>query len=213
MKISIDAAYGVVTIFSQIKSNKKLKLKVSCGDRTIFHDITDQLIVPLTFGSGTYSFTLYEQTIGKNYRQKATYKKKIVLDANAYTYAANSYVNFNERSHFYQLARELGNLDNIYEYFITNFYYDYIGAILSASKSFSILDLNECFDTKKGTCYSLSALFTAMLRICKIPAKLVIGTANSQPHAWVESDNKIYDIANYLTKSNSNVQYKSERFY
>jgi len=57
--------------------------------------------VPLTFGSGTYSFTLYEQTTSKNYKQKAAYKKKIVLDANAYTYAANSYVNFNEKSHFY----------------------------------------------------------------------------------------------------------------
>lgn len=213
MNVIIQAAYGTATILPQYQTKKRLKLKIQCGEKVIYHDITNQMIVPLTFGSGTYSFILYEQTTGNKYQQKSICKKKVVMDTNAYTYSANSYVDFDQHSKFYTLARELNNLDNIYDYFINNFSYDYIEAILSAKQAFTILNLDEIFTKKRGTCYSLSALFAAMLRICKIPTKLVVGTANSNPHAWVEVNGKIYDLANILTHNNLKINYKSERFY
>ncbi len=213
MNVVIQAAYGTATIWAQYQSKRKMKIKLQCGEKVIYHDIKDKLVVPLTFGSGVYSFILYEQSSGNKYHQKSICKKKVVLDANAYTYSANSYVNFDQTSKFYMLARELNNLDNIYDYFINNFSYDYIEAILTAKQAFTILDLNEVFAKKRGICYSLSALFTAMLRICKIPAKLVIGTAGLNPHAWVEVNNKIYDLAHVLTHDKTIINYKSERFY
>lgn len=213
MNVVIQAAYGTAAIWAQYQSKRKMKIKLQCGEKVIYHDIKDKLVVPLTFGSGVYSFILYEQSAGNKYHQKSICKKKVVLDANAYTYSANSYVNFDQTSKFYTLARELNNFDNIYDYLVNHFSYDYIEAIVSAKQAFTIINLNDVFTKKRGVCYSLSALFAAMLRICKIPTKLVIGTANYNPHAWIETNGKIYDLANILAGENTDINYKSERFY
>ena len=212
MRVTVNAAKGTATILSQIKTNKKLKLKVSCGNNNIFHTITDSIVVPLTFGSGTYSFTLYQQLNGNKYAQKTVYRTKISLDAKAYTLSANSYVNYNENSSFYILAQQLGNLDNIFEYLQTHFYYDFIEALTTASNAFTTPDLEKCFKNKKGVCYNISALFTAMLRICGISAKLVVGYADGSAHSWVEVNNIRYDITQKLIHTNIK-NYKSERYY
>lgn len=212
MRVTINAAKGTATILSQIKTNQKLKLKVSCNNNNIFHTIIDSIVIPLTFGSGVYSFTLYQQLNDNKYTQKTVYRTKIILNEKSYTLSSNSYVNYNEKSSFYTLAQQLGNLDNILEYLQTHFYYDYIEALTTASSAFTVPDLEKCFKNKKGICYNISALFTAMLRICGISSKLVVGYADGSAHSWVEVNNVKYDITQKLIHTKIK-NYKSERYY
>lgn len=212
MQVTINIDKGTAAINTQYKSNKKLKLRIACGTDVIFHDITTTLVVPLTFGSGLYKFTLFENTTNKQYKEIANFNRRIKIDPNAYALSSNSYVKFSTNSAFYTLAKELKKIDNIYEYFINHFCYDYIYALTAASKSFTLPEIDKCFKEKKGICYNLSALFAAMARICNIPAKLVVGYANKIPHAWVEINGDKYDITAALTRNIIN-NYKAERYY
>jgi len=126
---------------------------------------------------------------------------------------SNTYVYFNVGSSFYQSARSLKTLDKIWIYFKRNFIYDYIGAILAARQKFGPPDLEGCWKKKKGTCYNLAALLTAMLRICGIPACLVVGKAGKTNHAWVEVNGKIYDPTKELQGSKKELKYIAERYY
>ena len=168
----------------------------------------------MTFGSGEYTFSFYEQVVGSKYQLKDIVKKIIVLrNPKSYTLKSNSYVPYDENSSFYNTALELETIENIKNYIIKNFHYDYVAAILNAKKSFSIPNIEKCFTSKKGTCYEFAALATAMFRICKISATLVIGTVNSNPHAWVKVEDKIFDPTAAILHDGKIRKYVAQRYY
>lgn len=190
---------GTAVIMVSYKSSKRLKLQIKANNQSIHYDIINKLIVPLTFNSGNYKFQLCEQVMGTKYSVKDTITKTIKLNNPlAYTTMPNSYINFNENSNFYKCAKELGTWENIWNYMIKNFQYDYIAALLNAKKTFAQPDIEKCFSSRKGICYDLSALMVAMARICNIPAILAIGTVNNTNHAWIIINDKNYDITKEL---------------
>ena len=81
-----------------------------------------------------------------------------------------------------------------------------------AIKPFSAPDIESCFTKKLGTCYTLSALFVAMLRICGIPATLVVGQTDGYAHAWAEVKEKRYDISSIVCKKTPK-KYIASRYY
>ena len=212
LDIKLNINEGTAKIHTDYQTKKKLKLKVSNGDSSIVYNIIPNLIIPLTFHSGTYRFILYEQVRGNTYAEKTRIYKPVHIKDNAYTLSSNTYVPFNEQSSFYKQALELKTLKQIYEYFLKYFQYDYIEAALTANKSFTPPDIEMCFQKKMGTCYNLSALFAAMLRICGIPTKLIVGKAEKNAHAWIEVQGKRYDIAAKLSHQKVN-KYQAERYY
>jgi transglutaminase-like putative cysteine protease len=209
-----DVEKGIARISTIYRSKKKLKIEVKLRSLKIYYDIIDSITIPLTFGSGNYTFNLYEQRLGTSYRLVAGTPRFIQLNNNeAYRLNANDFVPFNEQSKFYHTAKLLRTADNIARFVKTHFNYDYIKALLKARTDFTIPNLEECYEKKKGICYDLAALTAAMMRICGIPAALVIGKSDRANHAWVEVNGKIYDPAKDLTKPNKQSSYLAERYY
>ena len=60
----------------------------------------------------------------------------------------------------------------IYNYVIENIQYDFDKA--ASVQSGYLPDIDETLNTKKGICFDYAALMTAMLRVQRIPTKLVV---------------------------------------
>ena len=71
----------------------------------------------------------------------------------------------------------------IYNYVIGNIQYDFDKA--ASVQSGYLPDIDETLNTKKGICFDYAALMTAMLRVQRIPTKLVVGYAGELYHAWI----------------------------
>lgn len=66
---------------------------------------------------------------------------------------------------------------------IGNIQYDFDKA--ASVQSGYLPDIDETLNTKKGICFDYAALMTAMLRVQRIPTKLVVGYAGELYHAWI----------------------------
>ena len=77
-------------------------------------------------------------------------------------------------------------------------------------------DIENCFDAKAGVCQDLSAIMVCMLRVQGIPAKLMIGYADSYYHAWivavVNGKETFFDPTHAIGCINAK-KYAVERFY
>lgn len=68
--------------------------------------------------------------------------------------------------------------------------YDYVKATKVANmaqKSGILPDPQKCWETRLGICQDIASLTVIMLRAADLPARLVIGWAGKQYHAWVET--------------------------
>ena len=64
-----------------------------------------------------------------------------------------------------------------------NIQYDFDKA--ASVQSGYLPDIDETLNTKKGICFDYAALMTAMLRVQRIPTKLVVGYTGNLYHAWI----------------------------
>ncbi len=213
--MTIKISNGVANVYVNYKSKKRLKLVVRCGKQSTHYDVMSaNMILPLTFGNGTYVFALVENITGNTYANIATQRYAMhSKNINSYRLRSNDYVSYNESSTFYQTAKSLKTFDAIKDYIIKNFHYDYISALLTKKNNFEPADLEKCFQERKGICDDLAALTVAFARINNIPAALVIGTANNNSHAWVEIDGKIFDPTIEVQRIKRKYEYIPERYY
>lgn len=178
------------------KGNKKLKLRVKCGDNTVTYDLDNSgafETFPLQFGSGSYKLMLYKQVSGNKYSDEGSITLKAELaNENSAFLCPNQYVNYTADSpavlEAEKLCTGLGSdrekFKAICDYVKkSGFSYDFVKAV--QVKSGTMPDIETCFKKKKGICQDLSAMVVAMLRAQEIPAKLVIGYADKNYHAWV----------------------------
>lgn len=128
-------------------------------------------------------------------------------------YSANEMIQFNEQSNFYAMAQKLGSWNQILMYMQAHFHLDYAKVGWWIQHPYAVPDIERCFKNKCGTAFELSALLTAMARICKIPAIYTIGRDNNKPYAWVELDGDILDPAAMVTRNRNEINYVAERFY
>lgn len=205
---------GIANITVLYESKKKLRLIVKKEKESIYYDVNSDLVIPLTFGNGIYEFILCEHKSGNIYTNKQRIVRTVGMpDTEAYRLQSNSYIKYSNASSFYRQARALKTWDAIKKFFERNFLYDYVGAIFASRQKFGPSDLEKCWLKKKGTCYNLSALLVAMLRICEVPARLVVGKVDRKNHAWVEVNGKIYDPTKELQGSKKELKYIAERYY
>lgn len=193
---------------------KKVKLSVRKGSQQLYFDfIGNEIVVPLIYGSGTYTFILYEQVRGSQYIQRQRKNINIYLDDNdLWQLAPNSYVDYNEESNFYFTAKQLLTIDKIYNYITQNINYNYIKAA-TVAKQFSYPDIEDCFARNLGICYDIAALMVAMCRICGIHASLRIGYCDKVYHAWVQAEGKNYDPTKKIIGDTKKHKYILERYY
>lgn len=149
---------------------------------------------PLTSGSGSYSLGLFENIEGTTYSTLFTQNidASITNEYGPYLYA-NQYVNFTASSSTVEkgaaIARSADNdlevIQNVYNYIITNFTYDYDKA--ATVESGYLPNVDEIYSKQTGICFDYAAVMAAMLRTQNIPTRLEVGYMGDVYHAWIST--------------------------
>ena len=207
-------------------SVKRYKLRIVKGNDMSTYDLKNNgqfEMFTLQFGSGTYQILLYENVYGTKYSVAGSVQLNVKLKSqNASFLVPNQYINYNEIPELVSATEQLcsgqsknESLKTIKSYIKNNFVYDFIKA--STVKKGMLPNIKETLNKKQGICFDLASLAVAMFRIVGIPAKLVVGYADKQYHAWVEIIGKdktvIYDPTQEIYGISKVKKYIPERYY
>ena len=203
-----------------------MKLRVTKDGETLTYDLNgeaDYEVFPLQLGSGQYEVTLYENVSGKKYSLEGKITLSIHLSREDAAFLCPSqYVNYSRLSaavtDIAGLCAGKSEKDAyafICEFMKTRFVYDYVKA--ATMKAGALPDVDGSYAVKMGVCQDLSAVMVCMLRTQGIPARLMIGYADKQYHAWVEADvngeSCFFDPTAALSAISKVKEYTLERFY
>jgi len=228
-KLKMDFSYsgdGYFMAALKKSGKKKLKLRVEKGGVTFTYDLNSKgeyEVFPLQLGSGEYEITLYENVSGKKYSQEG----KIFLTVKLYREDAaflcpSQYVNYTKLSEAVAEADKMceGKSDEqaykiVCDYMKSRFVYDFVKA--ATVKAGVLPEIDDSFKKHMGVCQDLSAIAVCMLRTQGIPAKLMIGYADKQYHAWVvanvDGEESFFDPTAALSAISKVKQYTLERYY
>ena len=196
--VTIDASHiseGYIMV-SYTGTNEKVKLQITGPDEVVYtYDLHgDYETFPLTAGSGSYTVGVFENIEGTSYSTLFTQTIDVKIDDEFGPYLyANQYVNFNGDSKVVEKAEELSKpcnddlevIEQVYNYMISNFTYDYDKA--KSVQSGYLPDVDEVFEAQTGICFDYAAVMAAMLRSQRIPTRLEVGYAGDVYHAWIST--------------------------
>lgn len=196
--VTIDASHiseGYIMV-SYTGTNEKVKLQITGPDEVVYtYDLHgDYETFPLTAGSGSYTIGVFENIEGTSYSTLFTQTIDVKIDDEFGPYLyANQYVNFNGDSKVVEKAEELSKpcnddlevIEQVYNYMISNFTYDYDKA--ESVQSGYLPDVDEVFEAQTGICFDYAAVMAAMLRSQRIPTRLEVGYAGDVYHAWIST--------------------------
>lgn len=196
--VTIDASHiseGYIMV-SYTGTNEKVKLQITGPDEVVYtYDLHgDYETFPLTAGSGSYTVGVFENIEGTSYSTLFTQTIDVKIDDEFGPYLyANQYVNFNGESKVVEKAEELSKpcnddlevIEQVYNYMISNFTYDYDKA--ESVQSGYLPDVDEVFEAQTGICFDYAAVMAAMLRSQRIPTRLEVGYAGDVYHAWIST--------------------------
>ena len=150
-------------------------------------------VLPLSDGDGTYQIVVCRNVSGTKYTQVLSAGIDAQLSDSLAPYLRpNQYVNYSDSSEAVKKARELtadaadnlGKVEAVYNWVVTNLAYDYEKA--GTVQSGYLPDVDKVLQEKKGICFDYASLMAAMLRSQGVPVKLVIGyTSTGEYHAWI----------------------------
>lgn len=208
------------------KTSHRMKLRVTKDKETLTYDLNSDgnfEVFPFQLGSGKYDISLYENVSGKKYSGagKISVKVELTREDGAFLYP-NQYVNYNELTKAVAAANEMcaGKSEKeiytlIRKYIMDNYAYDFIKSVTVPAGE--LPDIDGCYEKKMGVCQDLSALMVCMLRSQGIPAKLMIGYADKNYHAWtvtpIETKQVLFDPTAALNAISKPVSYSVERYY
>ena len=209
------------------KGKKKYKLRVKMGDTTLTYDLNTSgkyEVIPLQFGNGKYTFTLYKNVSGKKYSEegKVSITAKMPDELKAFLYP-NQYVDYDAKTSAVveanKICADMKDQKKIYkticDYMKSHFAYDYIKSV--SVKAGQLPQIEDAWKKHMGICQDLAAIMVAMLRSQGVPARLMIGTLNASTyHAWVTAvvngEEMFFDPTAALNAV-SNGSYTVERYY
>ena len=197
--VTIDASHiseGYIMV-SYTGTNEKVKLQITGPDEVVYtYDLHgDYETFPLTAGSGSYTVGVFENIEGTSYSTLFTQTIDVKIDDEFGPYLyANQYVNYDGDSKVVEKAEELSKpcnddlevIEQVYNYMISNFTYDYDKA--ESVQSGYLPDVDEVFEAQTGICFDYAAVMAAMLRSQRIPTRLEVGYAGDVYHAWISTD-------------------------
>ncbi|MCL2633361.1 MAG: transglutaminase-like domain-containing protein [Oscillospiraceae bacterium] len=148
-------------------------------------------VLPLTEGDGKYTIEVLEATGNTG---SVIDKLEITVklsDALKPFLNPNYYVNFNKNSTVTKKANELCSgkktevekISAVYNWFVSEVVYDHEKA--KNVKSGYVPKIADLMKDKKGICFDYASAMTAMLRSQGIPARLEVGYAGEEYHAWI----------------------------
>lgn len=196
--VTIDASHiseGYIMV-SYTGTNEKVKLQITGPDEVVYtYDLHgDYETFPLTAGSGSYTVGVFENIEGTSYSTLFTQTIDVKIDDEFGPYLyANQYVNFDGDSKVVEKAEELSKpcnddlevIEQVYNYMISSFTYDYDKA--ESVQSGYLPNVDEVFEAQTGICFDYAAVMAAMLRSQRIPTRLEVGYAGDVYHAWIST--------------------------
>lgn len=215
--LNLDIHDGYIVASAQ--SSRKLKLRVTHDDRSLMYDLNGTGTFPLQMGNGLYSVTLFENVQGKEYARIDTQSFAVEQSSNAPYLHHNQYVPYCEAAS--DMAMRLcadkpdeKKYESIRVWMRQHIRYDYVRAV--TIQKGALPDVERCYANGAGICQDIAALAVSMLRSENVPAKLAIGYAGKEYHAWsyvyVSGKSRRYDpTAEILGKKVTS--YTIERWY
>ena len=229
-KLQLDADHiseGYFTASLQSASDRRMKLRVNKGDTNMTYDLNNSgefEVFPLQLGDGSYTVTLYENVSGKKYASAGKLSFSVTLSEKDVCFLyPNQYVNYTPETEVVNVAEELcagvSGMDifkKVAAYVTDGAYsYDFVKALTISAGV--LPDIDGCYQKKMGICQDLSALMCCMLRTQGIPARLIIGYADKNYHAWVQfrydGEDHFYDPTLELNGIGKVKSYSVERYY
>ena len=177
-------------------TNEKVKLQIKGPDGVTYsynmHGGYE--VFPLTAGNGTYTIGVYENISGTKYSTALSCSIDVTItnEFGPYLYP-NQYVNFTDSSLpigkavelAYTANNDLEVVENVYNYMIRNFTYDYDKAATVKSGYLPVVD--EVYKSNTGICFDYAAVMATMLRSQNIPTRLEVGYVGEEYHAWIST--------------------------
>lgn len=198
------AAEGYISVQYNQNTTKRVKVRVAMGDKNMTYDLLLRQryeVFPLTYGSGTYKITVYEQVEGTSYAVALATEIQVTLRNSLVPYVTPTQtVYFTSSSNVVAKAGEIAKnstsdfevLNKVYTWITENIQYDHNRAadVLEGRLTLYIPSPDATLASKKGICYDYASFMAAMLRSYRIPTRLVKGyvSRGGKPgyHAWVE---------------------------
>ena len=188
MTAKVNNAEGTVVV----TCTRACKVKVVAGENSYaFTCSPGENVLPLVWGNGRYSVTEYIHYEGNQY---------IEMDSISLIYCGypeeayrhpNTLVKYSDDCLAVRKAAELcadaetdkEKVSAVWQYVISNYYYDYIQAINIKANNAKRpdVDIDAVFSAHSGVCYDLSIMTCAMLRSQGVTASVEVGDG----HAWV----------------------------
>lgn len=177
-------------------TNNKVKLRVTGPDGVTYtYDLHGGYeVFPITAGNGSYTIGVYENISETKYSTALSFTidATITNEFGPYLYP-NQYVNFDASSLPVEKAVELAYtansdievVENVYNYIIDHFTYDYDKAANVVSGYLPVVD--EVYQSNTGICFDYAAVMATMLRSQNIPTRLEVGYMGEEYHAWIST--------------------------
>ncbi len=194
--VTIDASHkdeGYIMV-SYTGGSEKVKFQLTGPNEVTYtynlHDGYETF--PLTAGNGNYNMGVFENIEGTKYSTLFTQSIEVSLtdELKPFLYA-NQYVNFSENSSTAKVGEEMAHtantdlevVENVYNYIISNFTYDYDKAKTVPKGYLPVVD--EILKSNTGICFDYAAVMATMLRTQNIPTRLEVGYMLEEYHAWI----------------------------
>lgn len=221
-----NASEGYFLARLNAASKHKMKLRVTKGGTTLTYDLNgagEFEVFPFQLGSGYYDVSLYENVSGKKYAQAGQLALQVSLNReDASFYYPNQYVSYTQLSESVKqaeaLAAGLGDMEKfsvLCDFMTKNFLYDYVKAV--TIKAGQLPEIDSSWTKKMGVCQDLSAILCSMLRTQGLPARLIIGYADKQYHAWtvttINGKDYFFDPTAAIGGISKVIDYSVERYY
>ena len=174
----------------------KVKLQLTAENSlTYTYDLPvdgEWTIFPVSLGSGHYTLGVYSNIEATMYAEVYGTEFDVALtdEFGPFLYP-NQYVEYTADSDAVKLgqklsgeaADDLGYVQNVYNYVISNITYD--TEMAENLPVNYIPDPDATLASGKGICFDYASLMTAMLRSQGVPTKLVTGYSGEAYHAWI----------------------------
>ena len=208
------------------QTSHRLKLRVIKEGTTFTYDLktdTSYELFPLQLGTGYYEIYLYENVSGKKYAQAGSVGIWVEMaNQDAAFLVPNQYISYTKASEAIAMADSLcagkgekEAFDAVCSFMSGSFVYDFIKAV--TIKPGMMPDIDGSYAKRMGVCQDLSAIMCAMLRTQGIPARMIIGYADKQYHAWtmtkVNGKDVFFDPTAAISAISSVKEYSMERYY
>ena len=180
-------------------SSVRLKFQVSSNGVDYYYDLPSDgtpLSCPLTAGSGSYTFTAWENTTGQRYAELDSVTDVEVSLADEFQpfIRPSIYCDYDASSKSTKLANDLtadaqneGDvLRSIYDWIVDDIAYNEGKAAQLADATGYLPSPDATIDEGSGICFDYASLAAAMLRSQGIPCKIITGYVSPDDiyHAW-----------------------------